>query len=480
MTRLTFSLLALVGISFLSAASASAQGFGLVQNDYDRYTQLFKVKKEPNLSHHPKDGSASWRKLYRDHNWKGYAEETEHREPLLAAQVLMGIYLTSFVDHELTYQIDGIVLHAAHFSNALAENIALDKIGKYMQDRDISSNASDSSSTSTRTGEGMDFYSSDEINNMQRLGRDIDVIARERMVSGRGITRRQEAEIRGVQNLFYQDVRDRWADTYYSMGEKLRILDGLADSFAFNWDEERREAELGKLIESPRVQRLAEERTRHLRATAAGGDPYGDPFGTGDGGGFEEGGMIDPSLFGMSSAPEGGLTEEDIQRIKEEMPRIIAEEMLKAVEARHTAFKYIVGVYQSTDYHLDTLRKVYRYYLTTAKQGDPIAQYHLALFLRYLGEFLGMDKGDAEHEAQEWLNKAATSDLAKRRVDELNTHFALESRNEDKNEAMRERRLAALRKVEDEKLSMIETVLERVAKKIGRGSTGSSGTGTPR
>ena len=480
MARLTLSLFVFVAVTFFSVASVSAQGFGLIQNDYDRYVQLFKAGKEPNLSHHPTEGNGNWRKLYRDHNWKGYAEETEHREPLHAAQVLMGIYLTSFVDHELSYQIDSIVRYKAHFSPTLTERITLDRIANYIQ-----------STPSPRleallSAQGMTFYSQDEIDRMQLLGRDIDIVARKRMVAGVPISQRHRAEMRSVTNLFHQDVKG-WAATYYYMREKFLVLDDLADSFAFNWDETKREEELQKLMESDRIRRIADTRTRNLRATPAmSADPYGGGEGYLDeGGGLYGGGMdmgmgmgmgMDPSMGGGRGAPVG-LSAEDIEKIKEEMPRTVAEEELSALEARHSAYRYIVGVYQGSEFHLETLRKIHRYYSNAAERGDPIAQYHLALFLRYLGDIMNEDRDQdgADNEVQEWLSKAELADWAKGRVGEVRSYFARESSEESRRSATRERRLETLKKVEEDKLAMIDEVLIKVSQSIG--SSGSSGGG---
>jgi len=480
MARLTFSLLVFLAVTFLMAVSVSAQGFGLVKNDYDRYTQLFKAKKEPNLSHHPEEGNANWRKLYRDHNWKGYAEEAEHREPLLAAQVLMGVYLISFVNHELTYQIDSIVRYKAHFSPALSERIVLDRIAWYME--------STPSLQALAANQGMSFYSQDELDRMQDMGRDIDIVARKRMVSGVSIGTRQRAEIRNITNLFHQDVKG-WAATYYFMREKFLVLDDLADSFTFNWDEARREEELQKLMESDRVRRLADERTRNLRVAPAmssdmygGGDEgyYGDEIG----GMGDMGGLAGPGVMGgMGGMGDGrsapvGLTAEDIEKIKEEMPRTVAEEEMKLRETRHNAYRYIIGVYQGSEFHLETLRKIYRYFSNAAEQGDPIAQYHLALFLWYLGDIMNEDENrdDAKHEAQEWLTRAAaTAEWAAGRVEEVRSYFTRESSEESQRTATREMRLEALKKVEEDKLTMIDEVLIKVSQNIGSGN--SSGRG---
>ena len=481
MAHRTFSLFVFIAVTFLFVTSVPAQGFGLVQKDYDEYAKLFKASKEPNLSHHPELGSAKWRKLYRDHNWKGYAAGSESRDPLPVAQVLMGIYLTSFVDHELTYQIDSIILHKSHMSNSLAENIVLDRIAMYMQ--------ATPSLLAAMAAQGVSFYSEDELNKMQEISSDVDVIARKRLVSGGQITHHQRAEIRSVKNLFHQDT-EGWAATYYFMREKFLVLDALANSFAFNWDEEKRSEELEKLMESDIVKRTAEERIRNIRVaptrgSMANSDLYGSYDSSGDydssGGGYDDDGYSDSNDMG-SFAPvqpvATGLSEEEVQKMKDEMPRTVAEELLQAKEARHNAYKYIVGVYESSEYHLETLRKIYRYYLNAANQGDPIAQYHLALFLRYLGDIMGEDKGEAEHEAQEWLNKALTSDLAKKRVEELNTYFMLENKEEEKRKAAQEKRTEALKKVEEEKLDMIDGVLVKVSQRLGRSGGGGGARGS--
>ena len=516
MIRLVFSVFVFIAVMFFSFASVSAQGSGLIQSDYERYAQLFKIGEEPNMSHHPTEGSATWRKLYRDHHWKDYAEGDEFNKPIVAAQVLMGIYLASYVDHELTYEIDSIIRHKAHFTNALNEYIVLNRVDVYMNKRDKSgqsgSEQSEGSSSLSdlienvigkKAGRGTTFYSEQERETMENMGIDLDVAARRRMVSGALITSRQRAEIRQINNLFRQDTKEwtkEWVATYDYMREKFLVLDALRDCFAYHWDSERREEELNKQREDDEVRRaaisivanqtaqqkrnaeFAVELARYRRsqekkdeiltgalARQLSKGALATNEGTTDGVDLYEGQYTEiPDYESMV------MTEEEIQTMTDYMINKIAEHEVQKIEERHKAFRYLAGVYRSTDYHLETLQKIHRYLLNGATQGDAIAQYHLALFLRYLGEFLDIDKGEAEHDSQEWLTKANRSDLAKTRVAALGSYFLRESNEEEKRTTAMKKKVDALMKVEEEKMELIEEVLERVLGEIGSSKSGSS------
>jgi hypothetical protein len=160
--------------------------------------------------------------------------------------------------------------------------------------------------------------------------------------------------------------------------------------------------------------------------------------------------------------PPGGM---DDPELRERLAREIAEEIIKMTDARRIAHKYIVGVYQSSGYHLETLHTIHSYYRRAAEQGDPIAQYHLALFLRYLGEFViaEEDRDEIENKADEWLNKAMMTELAGKRVEELNKEFVAEVKRAGSRQKAMLNKIDTLVKIEDEKIDMIHEVLIKIA-----------------
>jgi len=178
--------------------------------------------------------------------------------------------------------------------------------------------------------------------------------------------------------------------------------------------------------------------------------------------------VVPPASSGVSSADEEKKILEEIEEL--------AKEKLRATETRHAVYKYVVGVYASSDYHMRTLRQIHRYYLNAANSGDPIAQYHLALFLRYLGDIVDpdADEGYYEHESEEWLKKAIMSDLTKKRVEELNRQLADEEKGAANRAKTMARRVEALWRVEQERLDMMDDVLIRVRDRLGNSSSGSS------
>jgi hypothetical protein len=470
---------AFAAILFLSAPPASAQGFGLVQNDYNEYARLFKIGREPNLA-----TSDRWRRAYANHRWADYADGNEHRDPMLAAEVLAGIYLTTHVDQRLNYQIQNIIMGKAGMSSALAERITLDRIRMYFD-------TSEDEALRARidaAGGGNSFYSPLEVERMEYLNRDIHEAARRRIVSGPNISRAQQIEIRSIENLFNHGERG-WVPMYYFMREKFQVLEALTESFTFNWDEARQEAELEKIMERPDVQREAEDRARGLvrptsRAAADGMmdsgsssyDSY-DDYGSSSSG-YDDGSYMMPpsSMSGMPSSMTPVLSEEEIQERAERERRTIAEERLKAMENRQLAYKYIVGVYEDRHYHLATLRKIHRYFESAAKQGDPVAQYHLALFLRFLGDIVDPDGAeDFQHESEEWLKQAISSDVTKRRVEELNAQLAEEVSREGRRKAAMFRKIESLVRVENEKLGLFDDVLIMVREEIQNSGSGSGG-----
>jgi len=171
----------------------------------------------------------------------------------------------------------------------------------------------------------------------------------------------------------------------------------------------------------------------------------------------------------------GESSEED----KEKEFRDYVESELKKREYREKAYKYIVGVYESSDFFLSELRKIRRYFEETADQGDPIAQFHLALFLRYLGEFVDpeVDESSRIYASEEWLDKVAgTSPELKKRVEVLREQIAAEDEKQERRITDRAQKLLALIKVENGKLDQFDTVLMSVLENIkDSGSSGSYG-----
>jgi hypothetical protein len=450
---------------------AQRAGFGLVQADYDNYAQLFHTGREPDLS---PTGSDRWRALYRNHRWADFAAGSEFREPMLAAQTLVGIYLISHVDHQLDYQIENIIRGRSILSATLAERITLDRIALYMQQR----RQTDSRFNDMLSGAPIEFHSQEEIDRMQRLGRDIDMITRRRMVPGRGISESARGEMRSVQNLFRHGEQG-WAPAYRFMEEKFLILNTLEQEFIFNWCEERRAARLAELAGSDDV--LIEARRRVANRVAADrireDTTIVDTVAV-----FDEDGNIVAARQREHDLGAVGYTDAEIGRMHANTPQIVAMERLRMEEARHSAYKYVVGVYRSSDYHLETLQRIHRYFLNAARQGDPIAQYHLALFLWHLGNIVDPHTGIAEHRyrSEEWLRRAETSDVTRSRVEELREQFETERRTAVGRQETMDRRIEALARVEWDKIDMIDEVLIGIARRIGRvggGRTGSQETG---
>jgi len=460
---------------FLSVPSAPAQerqggGFGLIQTDYDNYARLFREGREPSLSPDPDTGSPRWRALYRNHRWADFAAGGEFREPMLAAQTLMGIYLVEHVDHRLSYQIDTIILAKPLLNRTMAESVVLDRLSIFMNNNpEIRERAA--------TG-GMTFYSEREI---ERIARDIDPLVRRRITAG--VPRNVRSEVVNIQNMFRQRERG-WIATYRFMREKMLVLDGVRNAFevSTNWAPGQREEVLRGLMEGSAVQRMVEEQIRDIRRANAGvagargniaagggvgmwgdgGDMWGDG---GDMWGGEEGGPM-PLPFG--GAPQiAGMTEEEIEELREELTRSTAEGIISEMDSRSSVHKYIVGVYQSTDYHLDTLFTIHDYLHRAANAGDPIAQYHLALFLRFLGDFIGIDPAEALSENQRWLHRASLSDVTRDRVRQLNEQLAAEAGRAERLAQSRQERIGTLVRVEHEKIDLIHEVLTKIADRAG-------------
>jgi len=501
MIRLTLSLSlsAFVAVMFFSAPPAPAQGgggFGLVQSNYDEYARLFKMGREPNLS---PVGNERWRALHRNNRWADYAAGGEFREPMLAAQTLMGIYLVQHIDHQLTYQIENIIWNKAHLSASLAERITLDTIAMYWE------TAEDPALEAKReaVGEGDDFYSEDEIYRLQLQRRDLDVIARTRIINPNNISRMMRSEVQSVRNLF-DHGESGWVPMYYFMREKFDVLDALSASFTFNWDKEMRDKAIEAMMQDPDLEREVRQQVRTAQAAArqrntTGGSPamgmnlYGggsddssydssyDSGGSGSDDGTDGSGApaVPDWLQGAMLSAQAGETEADRQereqRGVDEALRPAAEEKLRRLENRQKAYKYVVGVYESTEFHLGTLRKIEKYFRNAAEVGDPIAQYHLALFLRYLGDIVDPDKdiADLRYESEDFLKKAEERlDVIGKRGEELRDQMAQEeARQAARRQAEKNRKVAALVKVENDKIELFDTVLLSVRERISSGSS---------
>lgn len=537
MTRQTFlfSFFVFIAAVFFSASSVLAQGYGLIQDDYKRYAQLFKQGKDPDLG---PDGSQTWRTLYRNHQWKTYAEGNEFRDPLQVAQTLTGIYLTSLVDSQVSKQIDDIIVSKAALGTALSERITLDLIGSYL---DNSKNEALQEKIS-QAGTGDDFTSEMERLKMEYLNRDLDVQVRKRIVSPNNIATNRIIEIRGTRSMFQSKEKD-WASTYYYMRERFNLLNDLAGYFPFNWteddedesedtdsdDDTRRKLQMDQLVK--RLKRLKvdttgwreelEDEAKAAQTSARSGmgsggmssDSYDGtsgayPYNSGGGAyptynvsgssssdsssgdssdgtpeGFD-GANIPPALLAALLAGGAASTSDadDAKKLEKAVDLLWitrAKEELKATEDRYKAFKYIVGVYQDSGFHMETLQKIHDYYLSGAEDGDPIAQYHFALFIRYLGDVVNpyeYPNADAcRTESDQWLAKAKAQDVAKKRVEDLEVLLAKAVNNEERRIADYGKKYKALVKVEEDKIDMYEDVLIRVRQRIGNNTGGTGG-----
>jgi len=512
-TTIFLSLFAFIAIVFLSVSSVLAQtaparpGYGLIQANYNEYARLFKEGKEPNLS--PSEaGNLRWRGMYRDHRWAEYAAGSEFREPMLAAQTLMGIYLAQDVDHKLTYQVETIIWNKAHISANLAERIKLDEIADYW------SRSTDPilQERMDAVGEGNDFYSDYELEQLALQRRDIDRIARERIVNPNRVSRAMRSEVENVRNLFdHGESHRNWVITYYFMREKFDILDELASMFTFNWSDERRRAaqdgletdekflrDLELIIRRERAAQQTAQANLQVTALTSSGSGSGSS-GSGSGmmlsdssssdGSYEYDGsdttMFATGTFGnMSDFLNPGMRagETPEERTAREEREIYAEVQRRAtLEAannfdervlRENAYKYVVGVYESTDFHLGTLRRIHRYFRNGAEAGDPVAQYHLALFLYYLGDIVDpfTDEATRLSEANQLMAEAEKSDVTKDRVRLVREQLAREARLLPRREADRMTKVNALWKVENDKIDMFDVVLLGVRDRISSGT----------
>ena len=391
----------------LSAAQAQESG---VRGDYERYEKLFKAGRDPDFA-----TDFSWRGAYSRNEWRKYADGTEFKDPLPEAQVLSGIYLIEKVGRETIQEIENIVLNKSLLSKTLSETIVLDQIAAQME-------------------ADMMYYADGELVGDRRgINFNMEKVLRQRLVSG--VPLKATAESKAISNLFRPDIEGGWAAKYRSIREQISALDTLADSFAFNWNDKRKEEELNRLMENAGVQKLAEQKAK----------------------------------LEIESQPKA-LNAAEILDINKRTLQETANEELEKIVTRHAAHKYIIGVYKGRDYHVGNLEKIYHYYLSAAEKGNSIAQYHVALFLIYFGDILGMDKADIKRESEGWMQKAFGSDLAHKRVEEFSTYREKETKQEQIDKRVKEtgEKIEKLIRLEHERMDMVDNVLIQTAKRVAR------------
>jgi hypothetical protein len=84
---------------------------------------------------------------------------------------------------------------------------------------------------------------------------------------------------------------------------------------------------------------------------------------------------------------------------------------------------------------------------------------------------------ECESAFQKWLEKARTSDLAKNRVDDLEKQVAVAAEKRLRRDTYKEKKLIALKTVEEDKLDMYDEILIRVRGRISGGGTTGGGLG---
>ena len=406
-------------IVFFSTLTTLAQD--TIDGDYSRYVRLFTAGKEPDVA-----ADVSWRSAYSRHEWVRYADGTEFRNPLPEAQVLMGLYMLGTVNKKLNYEIEQIVLEKALLSQTFSETIVLDQIVAEMEKDPIFKDPIFAGA------DGIQIRSDGElVGDFRGIRFNVEKQLRQRMTSG--VPRKLMIENRAIVNLFRPDIEEGWAAQYRAIREQISVLDELADSFAFNWNADRKEEELLRLMENTYVKRDAEERAK----------------------------------LEIEARPKN-LNAEEIMEIKGRKLQEVAEEELEKIVAKHTAFKYMVGVYQGMDYHVRDLKKIYRYYFDAANQGNPIAQYHIALFLVYFGDVLDIKEDRIKEMSQNCLEKAYHSDLARERVVELRDQLLAEDKKIEKRNEDTRKKIETLVRLEHERIDMVENVCIQMAKRIKR------------
>ena len=407
----------------------------------------------------------------------------------------MGIYLLSHVDHMVEKQIDDIIVSKAAMNATLAEGMTLDFISSYL---DNTKNEALQEKIDA-AGSGDSFYSEMEEMRREYLNRNIDESVRKRIVNGSFLSGARMTEVVGTRNLFRHDGETDWASKYYYMRERFDLLNGLAAYFPFNQtDPSIREELVEKLKQDPKFRMEVEKAVREAATSRANqSTSSSDSSSSSSSSSYDSDSSSSYDSSDSSSSYSSPMTmvprisreeleaenEAVIQRQIEAQLPLKAEEKIKENEDRYKAFKYIVGVYQSSDYHMETLQKIYRYYQDAANAGDPVAQYHLALFLKYLGDLVDPHTTNAERgsEVKRWLEKAKATAVAKGRVEQLEVLFMEAVKKQDRRNKDFEKKLMALTRVEDEKIDMYEEVLIRVRQRIGNSSSGignNSGSGT--
>jgi TPR repeat protein len=397
-------------VVLLSAIAALAQETG-VRADYYRYAKLFKAGREPDFA-----TNAEWRGMYARNKWKENADGTELKEPLPEAQVLTGIYLLSTVDKKLNYEIEQIVLTKGLLNKTLAETYVLDQMV-------------------TELGEDLNLIPDGElVGDFRgiRAGFKMEKLIRQRITGA--VPEKLRTENKALLNEFRPEIAGGWESRYRAIREQISMLDALADSFVFNWSKEKKEAELQRLInEDEGVRRKAETRAK----------------------------------LEIEAQPKN-LTAEEMQEITGRHLQEVAKEDLDVREAKQKAGKFIIGVYQGMNYHVRDLEQIYHYYLDAANRGNPIAQYHIALFLEHFRDIVNLEKEDAVQKCQDWLYEASLSDLANNRVAELNAQLLEANNKTEKRKEATAQRIEKLFRLENEKMDMFYNVVIQQAKRVER------------
>jgi len=509
MTRITFvlSLFAVIAVLFFSVSSASAQvrtpraNAGLIQGDYEDYARQFRTGREPNFT-----TNENWRRRYTNNQWNAFALGTEFRDPIVPAQTLAGIYLISHIDVQLKGQISDIVWSKAGFGAVLSEGLALDRVAYFL------STTEDEGIVAARAtaGSDADFRSEMELNRMELLNRDLDLEIRKAIVNPARLTEGGRRDAISLQNRFIEDGTD-WVSRYYFMRQRFNLLDDLAAYFPFNWTGDEGQAnrarERERMMQDEDLRQrieaeVREERSRRASSTSSSSgssssdyssssyssssSDYDSSSSSGD---YSDSGgssyspappvqqpAVSPAAAAMAAAVEEAAIQADVDRLL----RTRVATLVSDKEDRYKAFRYLVGSYASSEYYFVMLRTIRRHFESAANAGDPIAQYHLALFLIYLGDIVDPHATAEENrsEALKWLERARMSELAKRRVDDVERLLADAATKEPRRRMDYARRLNTLIQVEEEKIDMYIEVLIRVQERLGSG--GSRGTGTAR
>ncbi|MDR0521037.1 MAG: hypothetical protein LBH00_04180 [Planctomycetaceae bacterium] len=448
---------------FVSAAALSLTGTGQcadhVHLDYEEFAKLFFAGKEPNFT-----VDNTWRKKYEMHGWRAAAEEGNAE-----AETLTAIYLLSFIDQQLTLQIEKIFLEKAMLNHTIAQSAVLDNIALYM-----AAHPKAVEELGAGSGAGIKFYTGET----EKLVQQTDELVRRNMVSGSAIAKKILIEAKEFRGLFQQKESGIVAN-FLLMKEKFKALEDLKYQFTANWDAQRTKDTKDRLKKSPAIERIIGIRAR---TDASGGStgsfrpgritsrpsPDGQPS---DGGENATGGEAgsDSSFFPSSTA--------DTQITKEQEIEIIIDEMIQRMKDRYTAHKYLVGVYQGQDYHLETLEKIHHYLRNASEAGNPVAQCYYALFMKYLGYSVGEDDADGEKAWQKWLKQAKETKAAQERVAKLEKQAEEAKGKAAKRAETAKKRIDFLINAEDEKIATIDKMLLQAAGRAGNGGSAVSSDG---